>query len=190
MLPSSVRRVVASAASSTSQTGLVSSLASATIKTTPLFVRNHPRRYSSSKPSKSDNGSNEISADQSVPATTTPKSGSEKRKRKSNKDASDRAASMKKLPSVPSTHHMSQEGRTPENSNCVSSMIANRAQLLVYQVSSHYIGLSLLLKPCPEPCPMSTLPPSSLHEPETTRWPIPIRLFPVLSSSWRALWLR
>ncbi|KAL4730691.1 hypothetical protein ACLX1H_002729 [Fusarium chlamydosporum] len=109
MLPSSVRRVVASAASSTSQTGLVSSLASATIKTTPLFVRNHPRRYSSSKPSKSDNGSNEISADQSVPATTTPKSGSEKRKRKSNKDASDRAASMKKLPSVPSTHHMSQE---------------------------------------------------------------------------------
>jgi hypothetical protein len=109
MLPSSVRRVVASAVSSTPQTGVVSSLASATVKTTPVFVRNHQRRCSSSKPSKSDNGPNDISAGQSVPATTTPKSGGEKRKRKSNKDASDRAASMKKLPSVPSTHHMSQE---------------------------------------------------------------------------------
>ncbi|KAM0305400.1 hypothetical protein HYE67_008681 [Fusarium culmorum] len=108
MLPSSVRRVVASAVS-TPQTGVVSSLASATLKTTPVFVRNHQRRCSSSKPSKSDNGPNDISAGQSVPATTTPKSGGEKRKRKSNKDASDRAASMKKLPSVPSTHHMSQE---------------------------------------------------------------------------------
>jgi len=109
MLPSSVRRIVASAASSTPQTGVVSSIASATVKTTPIFIQNQQRRYSSSKPSKSDNGSNEISAGQSVPATTTPKSGSEKRKRKSNKDASDRAASMKKLPSVPNTHHMSQE---------------------------------------------------------------------------------
>ncbi|QPC75213.1 hypothetical protein HYE68_005965 [Fusarium pseudograminearum] len=108
MLPSSVRRVVASAVS-TPQTGVVSSLASATLKTTPVFVRNHQRRCSSSKPSKSDNGPNDISAGQSVPATTTPKSGGEKRKRKSNKDASDRAASVKKLPSVPSTHHMSQE---------------------------------------------------------------------------------
>lgn len=108
MLPSSVRRIVASAAS-TPQTGLVSSIASTTIKSTPILIQNQQRRYSSSKPSKSDNGSNEISAGQSVPATTTPKSGSEKRKRKSNKDASDRAASMKKLPSVPNTHHMSQE---------------------------------------------------------------------------------
>ncbi|KAF4453483.1 hypothetical protein F53441_3868 [Fusarium austroafricanum] len=109
MLPSSVRRVVSAAVSSTPQTGVVSALTSATTKTTPVFVRNHQRRCSSSKPSKSDNGSNKISADQSVPAAASPKSGSEKRKRKSNKDASDRAASMKKLPSVPNTHHMSQE---------------------------------------------------------------------------------
>ncbi|KAF4336672.1 DUF1713 domain protein [Fusarium beomiforme] len=107
MLPSSMRRVVSSAVSSTPQTGVVSVLASAS-KTTPVFVRNQQRRCSSSKPSKSDNGANEISAGQSVPAATSPKSGNEKRKRKS-KDASDRAASMKKLPSVPSTHHMSQE---------------------------------------------------------------------------------
>ncbi|RBR23506.1 uncharacterized protein FIESC28_03688 [Fusarium coffeatum] len=109
MLPSSVRRIVTSAVSSTPQTGLVSSIAPTTIKSTPILIQNQQRRYSSSKPSKSDNGSNEISAGQSVPATTTPKSGSEKRKRKSSKDASDRAASMKKLPSVPNTHHMSQE---------------------------------------------------------------------------------
>lgn len=126
MLPSSVRRIVASAASSTPQTGLVSSIASTTIKSTPILIQNQQRRYSSSKPSKSDNGSNEISAGQSVPATTTPKSGSEKRKRKSNKDASDRAASMKKLPSVPNTHHMSQEGRNPGCYNGISRKIANR----------------------------------------------------------------
>ncbi|KAM0217864.1 hypothetical protein ACHAPQ_007707 [Fusarium lateritium] len=108
MLPSSMRRVV-SAVSSAPQTGIVSSFASATPKTTPVFIRAHQRRCSSSKPSKSDNGSNEISADQSVPAAAAPKSGSEKRKRKSSKDASDRSASVKKLPSVPNTHHMSQE---------------------------------------------------------------------------------
>ncbi|KAF4986036.1 hypothetical protein FGRMN_11012 [Fusarium graminum] len=108
MLPSSMRRVV-SAASSAPQTGIVSAFASTTPKITPVLLRNHQRRCSSSKPSKSDNGSSEISAGQSVPATTSPKSGGEKRKRKSNKDASDRSASVKKLPSVPSTHHMSQE---------------------------------------------------------------------------------
>ncbi|KAF4463744.1 DUF1713 domain [Fusarium albosuccineum] len=109
MLPSSVRRVVSSAVSSAPQTGVVSALASAAPKTAPVFVRNHQRRCSSSKPSRSDNGSSEISAGQSVPAssTTTPKTGSEKRKRK-NKDA-ERTASLKKLPSVPNTHHMSQE---------------------------------------------------------------------------------
>ncbi|KAF4975239.1 hypothetical protein FZEAL_7946 [Fusarium zealandicum] len=114
MLPSSVRRVVSSAVSSAPQTGIVSSLASAAPKTAPVFVRGHQRRCSSSKPSRSDNGSSEIAADQSVPASSTSargegKAGSEKRKRKSNKDASERAASMKKLPSVPNTHHMSQE---------------------------------------------------------------------------------
>ncbi|KAH7256425.1 hypothetical protein BKA59DRAFT_72447 [Fusarium tricinctum] len=108
MLPSSMRRVV-SAVSSAPQTGIVSSFASTTPKTTPVFIRAHQRRCSSSKPSKSDSGSNEISAGQSVPAAATPKSGSEKRKRKSSKDTSDRSASVKKLPSVPNTHHMSQE---------------------------------------------------------------------------------
>ncbi|KAM0440856.1 hypothetical protein ACHAPT_000157 [Fusarium lateritium] len=110
MLPSSVRRVASSAISSAPHTGIVSALASAAPKAIPVFVRNQQRRCSSSKPSRSDNGSSEISAGQSVPAsTTTPKTGSEKRKRKSSKDASERAASVKKLPSVPNTHHMSQE---------------------------------------------------------------------------------
>ncbi|CAM1504369.1 Fc.00g019600.m01.CDS01 [Cosmosporella sp. VM-42] len=111
MLPSSVRRVVASAVSSAPQTGIVAALASAAPKTAPVIVRSHQRRCSSSKPSRSDNGSSEISAGQTVPATSARadgKTGSEKRKRKS-KDASERAASVKKLPSVPNTHHMSQE---------------------------------------------------------------------------------
>lgn len=115
MLPSSVRRVVSSAVSSTPQTGFVSALASTAPKSAPIIVRGHQRRCSSSKPSRSDNGSNEISAGQSVPASSTStradgKAGSDKRKRKS-KDASERASAFKKLPSVPSTHHMSQEGQ-------------------------------------------------------------------------------
>ncbi|KAF7553610.1 hypothetical protein G7Z17_g3515 [Cylindrodendrum hubeiense] len=113
MFPSSVRRVVASAVSSTPQTGIVSAIASSATKTAPIFVHRHQRRCSSSKPSRSDNGSSEISAGQSVPASSTSargdgKASGEKRKRKS-KDASDRTASLKKLPSVPNTHHMSQE---------------------------------------------------------------------------------
>ncbi|KAI8719305.1 DUF1713 domain-containing protein [Fusarium sp. LHS14.1] len=110
MLPSSVRRVASSAISSAPQTGVISALASSAPKAIPVFVRNQQRRCSSSKPSRSDNGSSEISAGQSVPASAaSPKSGTEKRKRKSSKDASERAASVKKLPSVPNTHHMSQE---------------------------------------------------------------------------------
>ncbi|KAK7403762.1 hypothetical protein QQX98_010454 [Neonectria punicea] len=113
MLPPSVRRVVSSAVSSAPQTGVLSSLASTAPKTTPIFLRGHQRRCSSSKPSRSDSGSSEIAAGQSVPASSTStrgdgKAGGEKRKRK-NKDASERTASMKKLPSVPNTHHMSQE---------------------------------------------------------------------------------
>ncbi|KAH0597914.1 hypothetical protein MHUMG1_04286 [Metarhizium humberi] len=111
MFPSSVRRVVSSAP----QTGLASSLAStarAAATTVPVFVRGHQRRYSSSKPSKSDNGSSDISTGQSVAASGTTrnegKTNTEKRKRKS-KVASEKGASFKKLPSVPSTHHMSQE---------------------------------------------------------------------------------
>ncbi|OAA37682.1 DUF1713 domain protein [Metarhizium rileyi] len=111
MFPSSVRRVVSFAP----QTGLASSLPStprAAVATVSVFVRGHQRRPSSSKPSRSDNGSSEISTGQSVTASgtsrTEAKTSTEKRKRKS-KDASDKGASFKKLPSVPSTHHMSQE---------------------------------------------------------------------------------
>ncbi|GJN70491.1 hypothetical protein PLIIFM63780_002917 [Purpureocillium lilacinum] len=118
MLPSSVRRVVSSAPQAG---GLVSSLAAASsasknaaTATVPLFVRGHQRRFSSSKPSRPDNGSSDVAAGQSVPASSASargdgKAAGEKRKRKS-KDASDvSAASFRKLPSVPSTHHMSQE---------------------------------------------------------------------------------
>ncbi|KAK7430195.1 hypothetical protein QQZ08_003169 [Neonectria magnoliae] len=113
MLPPSVRRVFSSAVSSAPQTSVLSSLASTAPKTIPIFLRGHQRRCSSSKPSRPDSGSNEIAAGQSVPASSTStrgdgKAGGEKRKRK-NKDASERTASMKKLPSVPNTHHMSQE---------------------------------------------------------------------------------
>ncbi|POR36822.1 Uncharacterized protein TPAR_02982 [Tolypocladium paradoxum] len=113
MLPSSVRCVVASAP----QAGLVCSFASsaprAAAATVPVFARGHQRRFSSSKPSRSDNGSGDISAGQSVPASSASargdgKASGEKRKRKS-KEAADRGASFRKLPSVPSTHHMSQE---------------------------------------------------------------------------------
>ncbi|KAI5462132.1 hypothetical protein BGZ63DRAFT_355372 [Mariannaea sp. PMI_226] len=114
MFPSSARRVVSSLVSSAPQTGVVSAFASSSTKAAaPVFVRCHQRRCSSSKPSRSDNDSNEISATQSVPASSSTRSdgkaSGEKRKRKSSKEASERAASLKKLPSVPNTHHMSQE---------------------------------------------------------------------------------
>ncbi|KAG6007975.1 hypothetical protein E4U21_005209 [Claviceps maximensis] len=116
MLPSSVRRVVCSAP----PTGLASALTSthrapvaavANVAAAPVFVRGHQRRCSSSKPSRSDNESSGIAAGQSVTASTArseSKTGAEKRKRKS-KDASEKGVSFKKLPSVPSTHHMSQQ---------------------------------------------------------------------------------
>ncbi|KAG6000674.1 hypothetical protein E4U43_001538 [Claviceps pusilla] len=120
MLPSSVRRVVCSAP----QTGLASALTSSTprapvaavanaaaVPALPIFVHGHQRRCSSSKPSRSDNDSSGIAAGQSVTASTSrseSKTGAEKRKRKG-KDASENGATFKRLPSVPSTHHMSQE---------------------------------------------------------------------------------
>ncbi|KAM3449577.1 hypothetical protein MY3296_006797 [Beauveria thailandica] len=100
MLPSSVRRVVASAPP-----------AAAACVSAPVVMRGHQRRFSSSKPSRSDNGSSEFSAGQSVPASSSRhqgKAAGDKRKRKS-KEASARDASFKKLPSVPATHHMSHE---------------------------------------------------------------------------------
>ncbi|ROT39926.1 hypothetical protein SODALDRAFT_273885 [Sodiomyces alkalinus F11] len=69
----------------------------------------HQRRFSSSKPSSSDNGPKDIPRPSAVPATASSRSGEsksngEKRKRK----AKDAVASPK-LPSVPSTQHLSQE---------------------------------------------------------------------------------
>lgn len=115
MFNSSVRRVVASSAPQAGRAALVSSAVKAVSTSAPVAFRGHQRRFSSSKPSSSDNGSSDISAGQSVPASTTsaPKSGSDKRKRKS-KDTSDRDASFKRLPSVPNTYHMSEEGTLRE----------------------------------------------------------------------------
>lgn len=115
MFPSSVRRVVSSAPQTALASSLTSSAPRAATATVPVFVRGHQRRYSSSKPSRSDNGSSDISTGQSVTTSsstsrTDGKTSTEKRKRKS-KDASDKGASFKRLPSVPSTHHMSQEGK-------------------------------------------------------------------------------
>ncbi|KAF4507489.1 hypothetical protein G6O67_003981 [Ophiocordyceps sinensis] len=107
MLPSSVRRVVVSAAPQ------VAALSSSAAAAAPVLIRDHQRRFSSSKPSRPDNGPGDIPAGQSsVPASTSAraegKAGGDKRKRK-NKDASDRSASFRKLPSVPTTNHLSQE---------------------------------------------------------------------------------
>ncbi|KAG9256069.1 uncharacterized protein F5Z01DRAFT_536836 [Emericellopsis atlantica] len=112
MLPSSVRRVVATTAPQAG--GLASSLActapkaaaaSAATTATPFF-RGHQRRCSSSKPSSSNNGSSPVppaTADEAVQARGHGKTAGEKRKRKSAQRA------MKQLPSVPSTHHMAGE---------------------------------------------------------------------------------
>ncbi|KAL7902041.1 hypothetical protein HDV63DRAFT_377678 [Trichoderma sp. SZMC 28014] len=102
MLPLSVRRAVASAP----QGALA---ASAPKITASSFILNRPqRRFSSSKPSRSDEP-NGIAARQSVPASTSSRGeGKGSRKRKP-KESTDRDAAFKKLPSVPSTHHMSQE---------------------------------------------------------------------------------
>ncbi|OAA73847.1 hypothetical protein ISF_00748 [Cordyceps fumosorosea ARSEF 2679] len=113
MLPSSVRRVVSSAPPAAA--GLAAAAApraaAAACASIPVVMRGHQRRFSSSKPSRSDNGSSEFSAGQSVPASSSRPDGKatgDKRKRKS-KEASARDASFKKLPSVPATHHMSHE---------------------------------------------------------------------------------
>jgi hypothetical protein len=110
MLPTSVRRVVAAAPQAGSlASSLVSSAPRATAASVPLLTRGHQRRCSSSKPSRSDNGSSDIPADQSVAASSSTrgqgKASGDKRKRKY-KQPSDREAAFKKLPSVPNTHHM------------------------------------------------------------------------------------
>ena len=100
MLP--IRRVVPSA-SSLASAALPKSAAAAA----PVFARGHQRRCSSSKPSRSDNGTSGIVAGPSVPASARPqgKSTGEKRKRKGKDDTTQST----KLPSVPSTQHMAGE---------------------------------------------------------------------------------
>ncbi|ATY64859.1 DUF1713 domain [Cordyceps militaris] len=107
MLPSSVRRVVSSAPPAATRAAACASV--------PVVMRGHQRRFSSSKPSRPDNGGgpSDLSAGQSVPSSSSSsrpdgKTAGDKRKRKS-KEASARDASFKKLPSVPATHHMSHE---------------------------------------------------------------------------------
>ncbi|WYZ44045.1 hypothetical protein EsH8_VII_000481 [Colletotrichum jinshuiense] len=116
MLPSSVRRVVASAPQSPIVASLTTSAPRAATATISLQQRpgGHQRRWSSSSPSSpNNNGSKDIPGQgQSVHASTSSnssntKSNGEKRKRKS-KDSAEREATQK-LPSVPSTQHLSQE---------------------------------------------------------------------------------
>ncbi|KAI8244453.1 hypothetical protein K4K55_005269 [Colletotrichum sp. SAR 10_96] len=114
MLPSSVRRVAASAP----QSPLVSSLSTSAPRAAATFnlqqvqrPGGHQRRWSSSSPSSpNNNGSKETPAGQNVHASASSsnaKASGEKRKRKS-KDSANRDAAQK-LPSVPSTQHLSQE---------------------------------------------------------------------------------
>ncbi|KAL7787396.1 hypothetical protein V8C37DRAFT_390594 [Trichoderma ceciliae] len=115
MLPLSVRRAIASAPQGAS--GLTSLAASApkvaasSFTSFTSFILHRPqRRFSSSKPSRSDEP-NDIAAGQSVPASTSSRGESKSTRKRKTKESSDRnaAAAFKKLPSVPSTHHMSQE---------------------------------------------------------------------------------
>lgn len=111
MLPATVRRVVAAPAVASSL-GAVAPMAAAVGVARPF---RHQRRCSSSKPSSSDNGPKDIPGQSAaVPAASTSsrseaKAAPEKRKRRT-KDARD--AASHKLPSVPSTQHLSQEGRS------------------------------------------------------------------------------
>jgi hypothetical protein len=109
MLPSSVRRVVSTAPSSPVVASLASSAprAAASVFGRAYKPNGHQRRYSSSKPSSPDDGSRDFAARPSVPASGGSKATGEKRKRKA-KDAGPQ------LPSVPSTRHIKDEGRTRE----------------------------------------------------------------------------
>ncbi|CAI6080816.1 hypothetical protein V2G26_011806 [Clonostachys chloroleuca] len=110
MLPSSVRRVVTAAPQASGLAATLVSSAPKAAASAPFISHNHQRRFSSSKPSRSDNGASDLPAGQSVPASSGSsrgqgKAGGEKRKRK----AAERDPTLKNLPSVPNTHHMSGE---------------------------------------------------------------------------------
>ncbi|KAK1757371.1 hypothetical protein QBC47DRAFT_375808 [Echria macrotheca] len=110
MLPSSVRRVVATAPSSSA---VLPSLASSAPRAATaaclghaLRPNGHQRRYSSSKPSSPGDGPHDYAARPSVPASGGSKASGEKRKRKAKEAAAPLAP---QLPSVPSTRHIKDE---------------------------------------------------------------------------------
>ncbi|KAH6681018.1 hypothetical protein F5X68DRAFT_211706 [Plectosphaerella plurivora] len=108
MLPATVRRAAAPAVASLANVAPKAAAVTVNMARTPF---RHQRRCSSSKPSSSDNGPKDIPGQSAaaVPATTAragETKGPEKRKRRT-KDA--REAASHKLPSVPSTQHLSQE---------------------------------------------------------------------------------
>ncbi|KAF9876711.1 duf1713 domain-containing protein [Colletotrichum karsti] len=115
MLPSSVRRVVASTPQSPLAASLSTSAPRAAAATFNLHQvqrpGGHQRRWSSSSPSSPNNNGSKETPGQNVHASTSSnsntKAGGEKRKRKS-KDSAERDAAQR-LPSVPSTQHLSQE---------------------------------------------------------------------------------
>ncbi|RDA95527.1 hypothetical protein CP533_5435 [Ophiocordyceps camponoti-saundersi (nom. inval.)] len=120
MLPSSLRRAVT--AVPLLSTGLGSALAPAA----PLIACSPQRRYSSSKPSRPDNDAKDVPADGSVAASPASsrsegKAGGDKRKRKS-KDVS-----LKKLPFVPETDHMT------ANDICLSSFFSQHRPISITQ---------------------------------------------------------
>ena len=133
MLPTSVRRVVSAAAPhstpglphhhpAAAAVSLALSHSSAAASASGSSI-GHQRRYSSSKPSSPDNGSKDLpsgdgSGESSVPSSSSSGSGDSRptmklsglrRKRKA-KEPSEAAA---RVPSVPSTQHLSQEGMHP-----------------------------------------------------------------------------
>lgn len=212
MLPSSVRRVVSSAPQAAA--GLASALPRAAVASTPVVVRGHQRRFSSSKPSRPDNGSSEIAAGQSVPASSSRhgdgKASGDKRKRK-NKESSGRDASFKKLPSVPATHHMSHEGMliarkksrhwplSPSLSWTCTSPFANAGRIFyanqniqpsACRASSRFTVPSRLPRRCPDLSLMSILPLSSPLAQRPTESPTPCPPSPIPSISSRTPWHR
>ncbi|KAL0935038.1 mitochondrial 37S ribosomal protein mS38 [Colletotrichum truncatum] len=115
MLPSSVRRVVASTPQSPIVASLSASAPRAAVATFTLQQvqrpGGHQRRWSSSSPSSPNNNGSKETPGQNVHASTSSssnnKASGEKRKRKS-KDSAEKDVAQK-LPSVPSTQHLSQE---------------------------------------------------------------------------------
>jgi len=109
MLPSSVRRAIATVPSSSIVSSLASSAprAAAAVASASLGhaikTCGHQRRYSSSKPSNPNDGPRDYNSRPAVPAGSS-KSPGEKRKRKA------KEIPMPQLPSVPSTGHITGNG--------------------------------------------------------------------------------